>query len=141
MAALGLLTACATAVTAPPPASVERPALAVGDTWVVVKRVPPLRTVQTLVDVRGTTLVFRQTAPGGQSSAATYTPDRALFQGGVDDVSMWGPVTLPYPGALAFPLRVGKRWQYRWAGTMPDLSRRGTVVNWELAARVTGGSP
>jgi len=86
MAALGLLTACATAVTAPPPASVERPALAVGDTWVVVKRVPPLRTVQTLVDVRGTTLVFRQTAPGGQSSAATYTPDRALFQGGVDDV-------------------------------------------------------
>jgi hypothetical protein len=137
-AAFGLLTACAAPyVAAPLPVkSVERPVFVSGDTWVFAKRVPPIRTTNTFVEERATLLVFRQAIGGGRPVPVLYTPTRALFQGGVDDISMWGPLTFPWEGALAFPLAVGKKWNYTWPGTMPDQYRRDTIVNWLLAAKV-----
>ena len=92
-----------------------------------------MRTMSTFVGARGNELVFRH---GG--ATVVQAPARAVFHVGVDDISMWGPVTLPYDGALAFPPSVGKKWEYRWAGTMPDLYHRGAIVNWVLNAKVAG---
>ena len=92
-----------------------------------------MRTMSTFVGARGNELIFRH---GG--ATITQAPARAVFQVGVDEITMWGPVTLPYEGALAFPLSVGKKWEYRWAGTMPDLYRRGAIVNLVLNAKVAG---
>jgi hypothetical protein len=112
--ALLAAAACATRVGTPlpPPPPAERPALVVGDRWVLVGS-GGARIEDTYAGPRGEALLFHRVnfAKGSTTVVSQYdrllTADLALIGGG-------GTENRPDDGALRFPLEVGKSWQHRY---------------------------
>ena len=78
-----------------------------GDRWVFEDRYSKRRTIHSFAGERGDLLIFTE---GGRQ--VSYSADRALFPGGVVSITIIGPMTFPYAGAVAFPLSVGKTWRF-----------------------------